>query len=761
MRDPEIFEVLCVDDQRSFVELAAEMLEREDDRFDVATATNAEEGLDRLSEADFDCIVSDYDMPGLNGIEFLERIREQYPELPFILYTGKGSEEVASDALSAGATDYLQKESGTGQYELLGNRIRNAVNQFHTRQRAVELERIRSLVNDINQALVRADSRPAAETKVCEIFSDSDPYLFAWIGDVESGSDRVTPRASAGVQEGYLQEITLTADKTPTGEGPTGTALRENRIAVSQNVSEDPKIAWTEAALDRGYRAMAAVPLSYGEDLYGGLNVYADRPNAFDEKEKAVLEELGADIGHALHSFEIQQHLETTRDRFHALTENNDVGVVTIDAENTIKYANTAFHDILGYEENGLIGESLLTLLPERHHDEHQAAVDAHLETGTKHLDWSGTELPGCHREGYEVPLELSFGKVTTDSETRFTAVVRDITERKERDQQIEALFSNARIPITYFRYENGDPIVEHVNSAFERKFGINGDSASGQNLDSILVPEERKTEAQSINQKVQDVGQVEMEVQREAGDGLRDFILHTVPVQTTDRFERGYALYYDVTERKAKTAELARQNERLDQFASVVSHDLRNPLNVAEGQLELAEKECDSTHLRVVAEAHDRMETLIEDLLTLAQTGVQTSGLETVDLSEMVTDCWKTVETKDAVLHTETELSIPADPNRLRQLLENLFRNAVEHGGPSVTIRVGDLEDMTGFYISDDGPGIAEADQQNVFEAGYSTAQEGTGLGLNIVQTVAEGHGWDIEISESKTGGARFDISV
>ena len=110
--------VLHVDDEPNFADTAAAFLERENDRFTIETAHSANDGLDRLTTTDFDCIVSDYDIPDQNGIELLETVRTEYPDLPFILFTGKGSEEVASDAISAGVTDYLQKESGTDQYTI-------------------------------------------------------------------------------------------------------------------------------------------------------------------------------------------------------------------------------------------------------------------------------------------------------------------------------------------------------------------------------------------------------------------------------------------------------------------------------------------------------------------------------------------------------------------------------------------------------------------------------------------------------------------
>ncbi|PSQ44033.1 histidine kinase, partial [Halobacteriales archaeon SW_7_68_16] len=131
-------QVLHVDDDPAFTELTVDMLERQEDQFTVETAHSASEGLELLAGGGFDCIVSDYDMPGRNGLEFLEVIREQFPDLPFILFTGKGSEEVASDAISAGITDYLQKGGGTERYELLANRIETAVRQYRAER---ELER--------------------------------------------------------------------------------------------------------------------------------------------------------------------------------------------------------------------------------------------------------------------------------------------------------------------------------------------------------------------------------------------------------------------------------------------------------------------------------------------------------------------------------------------------------------------------------------------------------------------------------------------
>jgi signal transduction histidine kinase len=224
------------------------------------------------------------------------------------------------------------------------------------------------------------------------------------------------------------------------------------------------------------------------------------------------------------------------------------------------------------------------------------------------------------------------------------------------------------------------------------------------------------------------------------------------------DRVEREQRL-------RAREQRLEAQNERLSRFASIVSHDFRNPLSVAQGRLKLARTTGDDAHLDAVADAHDRMGRLVDGLLQLTLTdGV--GETDPLDLSTVARAAWGSVETAAASIVVDADRVVHADENRLRQLLENLFRNSVEHGstagreaddGAAVTVTVGDLP--TGFFVEDDGPGIEPERRSAVFEAGYSTNTEGTGLGLRIVADVAAEHGWAVDVTEGTDGGARFEF--
>nr|WP_318568158.1 ATP-binding protein [Salinigranum marinum] len=262
----------------------------------------------------------------------------------------------------------------------------------------------------------------------------------------------------------------------------------------------------------------------------------------------------------------------------------------------------------------------------------------------------------------------------------------------------------------------------------------------------------------------------------------------------------------------RRQEAELRERNSRLDEFASVVSHDLRNPLNVAQGRLELARdapsRDAAAEHLDAVTESHDRMEELVADLLTLARQGRGAGDTEAVDVGALARTCWAGLGPGELVV--DDEPTVEADRSRLRELLENLLQNSVEHGstsphsparedsvehgstsnrtavqsgdtvehgssegqrtvdadGTGPTVRIGALRaggsddvDRRGFFVEDDGPGIPEDERETVFEHGYSTDADGTGFGLAIVSAVADAHGWDVRLTEGREGGARFEF--
>ena len=224
----------------------------------------------------------------------------------------------------------------------------------------------------------------------------------------------------------------------------------------------------------------------------------------------------------------------------------------------------------------------------------------------------------------------------------------------------------------------------------------------------------------------------------------------------TIDGETFGVLATQEVTEERVTARELKRQNERLDQFSSMISHDLRNPLSVALGHLDMYRESGDEADLDAVEASLERIDELFLDLTALSRNSVSQDDHEPVSLPVIATDAWGMIDTRSATLETEP-CTVNGDESQLQALFENLLRNAVGHGGDDVTVRVGPLED--GFYVEDTGSGIPVEDRDRVLEHGFTTSYSGSGVGLTIVGRIADDHGFEVKLGESPEGGARFEF--
>lgn len=215
-----------------------------------------------------------------------------------------------------------------------------------------------------------------------------------------------------------------------------------------------------------------------------------------------------------------------------------------------------------------------------------------------------------------------------------------------------------------------------------------------------------------------------------------------------------------DITDRKLYQRELTETIDRLEEFTATVSHDLRNPLNVAAGNIRLAAAEGESEPLDTAFDAVQRMDALIEELLALAKDGKAVGERRRVESETVVAKSFENVRAPETTLRTEGSVEISCDPARLTEAFENLVRNAVEHGGSDVALAAGVLPGEDGLYIEDDGPGIPAEERERVFEKGHTTRRDGSGFGLAIVERIVDAHGWDVRVGEGDAGGARFEIA-
>jgi PAS domain S-box-containing protein len=364
--------------------------------------------------------------------------------------------------------------------------------------------------------------------------------------------------------------------------------------------------------------------------------------------------------------------------------------------------------------------------------------------------------------------------------------MTRDVTEERERQRDLQVrtrAMDAAAIGLVLTDPTRPDNPLVYVNEGYQEMTGYDADEVLGKNPRHLQGPETEEEPNERMREAVERAEPCAVEITNYRKDGT-PFANH---VEITPIFDdEGDLVHFlgsqvDVTERHERERALARKNEQLEEFASIVSHDLRSPLAVLRGSVELARDTGDLGELDRAETALDRMDELVDDLLTLAREGraLDPDSVEPVSIADAAREAWATVDTGGATLTVVDDDTVDADPTRLRQLLENLFRNSVEHGveggdadgeaddpetesTTDLDVRVGALDgDGCGFFVEDDGIGIPRDLRDRVLDAGVTTAQTGTGFGLAIVRQVAEAHGWAVRIAESASGGARFEFRV
>ncbi len=621
--------VLLVDDEPGFAEMVAQFLERADERVEVTTAAGGTEGLDRLEGMEFDGIVADYDMPGLDGIELLETVRATRPQVPFLLYTGKGSERVAGEAISAGVTDYVEKDVGAEGYERLADRLRTAVDRYRARRRETAAhERARTILN-----------------------TSPDAILVAVAGELVYANPAAGELFGADEAD-ELADLAF-ADLVAPGE-------TEEAVAALRPAAEDGETA-------RRFRL--TVHTLDGEPVPVELTIRRITWEG-DPGVVAVLHDVTSQR-------ERERELRAERDVLRRVYET--ISARDVDFETKI-------------EELLDLGTEVLDL---------PYGFLSRIEDGTQRIE----AAVGDHdllRPGEECPLSEAYCRKTLTQDDAVTIH--------------NAVVSGWEDDPAYDRFELGAYVGSKV---------VFGGEIYGTFCFAATEPREAEF----------------TEFERTFVDLLARWASYEL-------------------ENRAANAELRRQNERLEEFASMVSHDLRNPITVASGYLELAREEGEPEQFDRIEGALDRMERLVEDLLYLAREGEDLDEVTAVALGEVAETAWAAVDDPEdgATLRAEGLGTVTADPDRLRQLLQNLFANATEYGGPDVTVAVESIEG--GFAVVDDGPGIPEELHERVFERGYTTDAEGSGFGLYIAEEIADAHGWELSLSRGEDGGARFEVT-
>ena len=597
--------VLHVDDEPGFADMTGTFLEREDPRLTVRTATTPDEGLRIVADSDIDCVVSDYNMPQSNGIEFLKTVRGKHPELPFILYTGKGSEEVAAEAISAGVTDYLQKRSGNEQYKILANRIKNAV---LARRSAAEAKQSRYRLEQILKTV-----------------------------------------PSCVVQLNYEGEFAFANDRAVE-------VLGLERSDLTSRAYNDPE--WEIRDLDGDPIPDEQLPFRQvrdtGEPLYGFRHTirWPDGTEKILLVNGAPLFDETGDVDSVVFSlsditeqWEYEEQLKQTTARLEALFENSPDMIDIHTTDGTIIDVNKQFCEAFNQPKDELVGQKVWEIDQELDPEELRDMWDR-MDTG----DRIELETKFEANDGTGFPVEVHLSRLPVEDGDRFMVVSRDITERKQRMREIKTLKERLELAIEganvgVWDWEMTSDAVE-FNEQWAEMLGYTLAELEPhlRTWETRVHPDDLDEVNAALDAHIeQQTEYYDTEHRMRTADGEWKWIRDIGKiVERDDDGEpvRAVGIHLDIDDTKQYQRELERKTERLEEFSSIVSHDLRNPLSVASGHLELAREDCESPHIEDVKRAHGRMEALIEDLLTLARQGESATDRRPVELAAVVAEC-------------------------------------------------------------------------------------------------------------------------
>jgi PAS domain S-box-containing protein len=685
--------VLHVDSDPHLGDTVARSLERADDRFDVRTAATVADARAALSPHDVDCIVSEYELPGTDGIAFLEGVRADHPDLPFILYTDEGSEAVASEAISAGVTDYLPKDPATGHETVLANRIANAVEQYRAREAAAETRtKLHQLAENTDDVLFMVDAEWS------ELLFVNSSYEDIWGGSTDALED----------DPGTFLEFVHPGDRELARESMEKLSRGESDVIEYRVVTDDGEQRWVRGE---------SKPIFDDDGSVARIVGFVRDVTARKEREREL-------------------------ERYGELVENLPVGVFRTTLDGDIVNTNERFLTLYGADSKAALADTPVTDLYVD--DDDRAALLAKLETdGVVEGEQVRMQTLDGERRWMETTLQL----VEENGQRYLDGVVQDVTERRERkrslrrnERRFEAMLEDPHILVGVLDVDGtvldvNDTAMEYVDAALA--------DVRGEKLwTTPWWVEELRPVVEKYVERAAGGEYVTYEADLEYPSGEPYSVVGVVrPVRDADGTVASLIISArDITGRK-------KREQQLDAMDRVLRHNLHNELSVVLGAAEtIADRAGDD-----VADLTAMIRSSSEHLLGLASKQrdivellTDAPAVTTVPVTEVVRQAVERVSganpAAELTLGDPPEARARAIP-QLDRAVGELLENAVAHAddeAPSVEVDVETAGERVRVSVADTGPRIPPAERAILRGEGEGgPLYHGSGMGLWLVNWV------------------------
>lgn len=439
--------ILYVDDEADLLDLGKIFLEASGE-IAVDTTVSAKKALHLLETNRYDAVVSDFQMPDMDGIEFLKQIRKQAAHLPVILFTGKGKEEVVIAALNNGADYYLQKGGEPEeQFAELRTKIQLAVERQKAAERILFFNRLYAIMSSINTAILHIRTRDELFREVCRIMLEEGRFVRVWAGLLNTEKSEIVPAACAGFFEEWVAPVPVTGEPEGDGQGLSARAVVFQKSMV-RNEAGTPSSPSPSASHPADYGSTAAFPIWFKNEVIGSFQIYAREPDFFGRGETRLIEEVSSDISFALDSIAAEEQrrktelaLTESEEKFRILVEESLVGVYIIQG-NRFLHVNPKFAEIMGYTQAEIVENcSLKDLVAPEDRDLVATSIQRRLSGEVKGLHYA---FRGKKKDESIIDLEVAGTRAVYQGQPIIIGTIIDITERKraerERAEKLEEL---------------------------------------------------------------------------------------------------------------------------------------------------------------------------------------------------------------------------------------------------------------------------------------------------------------------------------
>jgi len=731
--------VLHVDDEETQLKYAKALLEMADESIHVESVISPEDALRLLKTEAYDCVVSDFQMPSLDGIEFARRIRE-FSDIPIIIYTGRGSEEVAEAAFTVGVNDYMRKETHPSHYQVLTRRIRAAVEKHRTENALKKSEgKYRSLVQNSRDGVL-----------------------------VFTGSELVYANQQAAALHGCSSVEELMKVGPSNLLHPEDREWIEERSLARQRGEDVPPISEFRLALPDG--TVRTVQSSSSVIEYSGKTSTLAFLRDITERKR------------------IETELQDSEERWRSLVELAPDGIMTVDLKGFITMINDAFVKLTGFSREEIVGKHFTRLGTLRARDiPIYVKLFASLVKGDIPPSY---EFIFKRKDGSERWAEMQLRLIETAEKKReLLAVVSDVSERKRMEEELkqysehleelvqekttELSVSEERLrsfmasaPDAFTLYDSELNCLD-VNEALLKYWpeGTRKEDLIGKNI-LDMNPHIKETDRYDRYLEVIKTGKPFQ---------MEDSTLH--PVFGSARlslkaFKVGEGLGIittDITDVIRMEEELieAERMSAIGRVSAMVGHDLRGPLQTIKNALYLMERTPEKAgELRgTIGDSVDYAARILDDLRYSTRdvpVHLQESSVGAI--------LQKTVASSSVPDRIEVDLdvgegleSVRLDPLMMQRVLDNLVRNSVEAmaDGGVLSLTAFKEPDWVIIKVSDTGIGIPEEDLTNIFTLFFTSKPGGMGLGLAYCKRAVEAHGGTIKVESEVDRGTTFTVRI